>query len=1057
MKASWGKVRLGAIAILGAIAFAIFAFGILTATRAQQDAAQAVESTTYDMEPVAPYEFRGDVRDLTELPSPLAGPPVYRPLLKGPSDTKEAQTGQVAAESINLPFAPMPSPIQNFAGLSFSDSVAATSPAMPTNLSPGSSSSPGPTTSSSTVTLSWSASSGATSYEVAVEDVATSSFVEDSTISSTSFTTSHLSAGRQYVWNVDACNGPSNCSAFAPHLFFQTPGVKPAPPTNLSPGSSSSPGPTTSSSTVTLSWSASSGATSYEVAVEDVATSSFVEDSTISSTSFTTSHLSAGRQYVWNVDACNGPSNCSAFAPHLFFQTPGVKPAPPTNLSPGSSSSPGPTTSSSTVTLSWSASSGATSYEVAVEDVATSSFVEDSTISSTSFTTSHLSAGRQYVWNVDACNGPSNCSAFAPHLFFQTPGVKPAPPTNLSPGSSSSPGPTTSSSTVTLSWSASSGATSYEVAVEDVATSSFVEDSTISSTSFTTSHLSAGRQYVWNVDACNGPSNCSAFAPHLFFQTPGVKPAPPTNLSPGSSSSPGPTTSSSTVTLSWSASSGATSYEVAVEDVATSSFVEDSTISSTSFTTSHLSAGRQYVWNVDACNGPSNCSAFAPHLFFQTPGVKPAPPTNLSPGSSSSPGPTTSSSTVTLSWSASSGATSYEVAVEDVATSSFVEDSTISSTSFTTSHLSAGRQYVWNVDACNGPSNCSAFAPHLFFQTPGTTTLGILSFPLHYCGWTPYTAQITTVFDHATTGPYQPGGGVVAYTGESGTIEDPNEPPVDFGNGLLYSFKKADGSRFVVNGNYVGTQGAAGTGPSTLNYDGHPGYDFPVPIGTDVFAAADGEIVVADPDSTAAGNYIRIQHGNSGYQSEYLHLSQMLVSVGDTVTRGQLIGLSGNTAGPAGTVGPHLHFQVKQGTGDAAISVDPYGWEGTGADPYTLAVNVNLWNPPSTAAPSITGVSPNPVTGSSVRQTITISGANFLSKPTVTLTWTVPPLPPAGGYVVPTAQVTYVSDTQVQMSVTTTLAPDRLDSCGYQSRWPIIQSISIYSCGSNPWPACLRH
>jgi hypothetical protein len=57
------------------------------------------------------------------------------------------------------------------------------------------------------------------------------------------------------------------------------------------------------------------------------------------------------------------------------------------------------------------------------------------------------------------------------------------------------------------------------------------------------------------------------------------------------------------------------------------------------------------------------------------------------------------------------------VAVVDVGTGSFVEDSTVSTTTFTTSHLSAGRQYRWNVDACSG-TLCSAFATHIFFQTP---------------------------------------------------------------------------------------------------------------------------------------------------------------------------------------------------------------------------------------------------------------------------------------------------------------------------------------------------
>ena len=153
-----------------------------------------------------------------------------------------------------------------------------------------------------------------------------------------------------------------------------------------------------------------------------------------------------------------------------------------------------------------------------------------------------------------------------------------------------------------------------------------------------------------------------------------------------------------------------------MKDVATGIFVEDSVVSTTSFTTSHLVAGKAYVWNVDACFGTA-CSAFAPALYFQTPaGSAPPVPTNLSPGSSTSPGPTTSSVTVALSWSGTSGAT-YEVAVKDVATGIFVEDSVVSTTSFTTSHLVAGKAYVWNVDACFGTA-CSAFAPALYFQTP---------------------------------------------------------------------------------------------------------------------------------------------------------------------------------------------------------------------------------------------------------------------------------------------------------------------------------------------------
>jgi len=71
------------------------------------------------------------------------------------------------------------------------------------------------------------------------------------------------------------------------------------------------------------------------------------------------------------------------------------------------------------------------------------------------------------------------------------------------------------------------------------------------------------------------------------------------------------------------------------------------------------------------------------------------------------------------------------------------------------------------------------------------------------------------------------------------------------------------------------------------------------------------------------------------------------------------------------------------------------------------------------AAPSISGISPNPVIGSASQQTITIIGTNFVNKPTVTLTWTGQP-----NYTVPSAQVTFISSTQVQMAITTTTTPD---------------------------------
>ncbi|MBI4707275.1 MAG: peptidoglycan DD-metalloendopeptidase family protein [Candidatus Omnitrophica bacterium] len=118
-----------------------------------------------------------------------------------------------------------------------------------------------------------------------------------------------------------------------------------------------------------------------------------------------------------------------------------------------------------------------------------------------------------------------------------------------------------------------------------------------------------------------------------------------------------------------------------------------------------------------------------------------------------------------------------------------------------------------------------------------------------------------------------------------------------------------------------------------LFYDGHPGIDYPVSNNTPVYAAADGiaHMPASFPGVLTAQNYntIEIDHQN-GYRTYYLHLSSRVVSEGTPVTRGQHIGYSGAY---------HLHFEVQRD----GIPVDPYGWQGSGADPYTRATNINLW------------------------------------------------------------------------------------------------------------------
>lgn len=86
----------------------------------------------------------------------------------------------------------------------------------------------------------------------------------------------------------------------------------------------------------------------------------------------------------------------------------------------------------------------------------------------------------------------------------------------------------------------------------------------------------------------------------------------------------------------------------------------------------------------------------------------------------------------------------------------------------------------------------------------------------------------------------------------------------------------------------------------------HTGVDIGAPQGTPIYAAADGKVTIAQWGATA-GWYITIDH-NNGYQTLYAHNSANLVSAGQWVKRGQVIGRVGSTGNSRG---PHLHFEVR--------------------------------------------------------------------------------------------------------------------------------------------------
>jgi len=123
---------------------------------------------------------------------------------------------------------------------------------------------------------------------------------------------------------------------------------------------------------------------------------------------------------------------------------------------------------------------------------------------------------------------------------------------------------------------------------------------------------------------------------------------------------------------------------------------------------------------------------------------------------------------------------------------------------------------------------------------------------------------------------------------------------------------KTDGGLGIITQNY------GETAYSSRYYKGKPhnGTDIGAPLGTKVYAAADGVIERVDYNGWyyQYGRYILLNHGNN-ITTMYAHLSRSAVSSGQVVKKGQLIGYVGNTGFSTGS---HLHF--------GAYATPPGGW-----------------------------------------------------------------------------------------------------------------------------------
>jgi alpha-tubulin suppressor-like RCC1 family protein/fibronectin type 3 domain-containing protein len=521
------------------------------------------------------------------------------------------------------------------------------------------------TPSGTQVSLSWTAPLWATSYHVKRSTVSGSGYATIASPTATSYVNTGLANGTTYYYVVSAVDifgeGANSNQAIATLI--------PAAPTGLAA--------TPSGTQVALSWAASSGATSYNVKRSTVSGSGYATVNNSASASYTNTGLSSGATYYYVVSAVNaaGESANSSQAA--------------TTLIPSSPAGLAATPSGSQVALSWTASSGATSYNVKRSTVSGSGYATVNSPSGASYTNTGLISGATYYYVVSALNGGGESA----NSSQATATLIPAAPTGLTP--------TPSGTQVALSWTSSSGATSYNVKRSTVSGSGYASVITgVTAASYTNTGLSSGATYYYVVSAVNaaGESANSGQASTTLI------PAVPTGLTPA--------LSGTQVALAWTASSGATSYNVKRSTVSGSGYVTINGPTGASYTDTGLANGSTYYYVVTAVNAGGESASSSQ----STATLAPVAPTGLTA--------TLGDMQITLTWTASAGATSYNIKRSTIDGSGYVTVGASTSAGYTNTGLTNGTAYYYVVSAVNGGGESAGSG-----QASATPQPAVLSVP----------------------------------------------------------------------------------------------------------------------------------------------------------------------------------------------------------------------------------------------------------------------------------------------------------------------------------------